>query len=69
VSADDIIDHHMRMMEYLMKILLPAHAKRQGVEVPDKVINILDMTGLGQELTLVHFSAQRKRFLWDRGFI
>jgi len=22
--------------------------------------------GLGQGLTLVHFSAQRKRFLWDR---
>jgi len=23
----------------------------------------------GQGLTLVHFSAQRKRFLWDRGCI
>jgi len=23
--------------------------------------------GHGQGLTLVHFSAQRKRFLWDRG--
>jgi len=26
-------------------------------------------TGAGQGLTLVHFSAQRKRFLWDRGCI
>jgi hypothetical protein len=25
--------------------------------------------GIGQGLTLVHFSAQRKRFLWDRGCI
>ena len=25
--------------------------------------------GVGQELTLVHFSAQRKRFLWSRGCI
>ena len=24
---------------------------------------------LGQGLTLVHFSAQRKRFVWDRGCI
>jgi len=24
---------------------------------------------LGQGLTLVHFSVQRKRFLWDRGCI
>ena len=29
----------------------------------------LALITLDQGLTLVHFSAQRKRFLWDRGCI
>lgn len=44
-----MVDHHTRMMEYLMRVLLPEMARRprHGVPVPDKVLNILDMDGLG----------------------
>lgn len=47
VTADEMIDHHTRMMEYLMRVLLPEMSRRPGIAAPDKVLNILDMEGLG----------------------
>ena len=49
VSADDIVDHHLRvMMEWMLRVLLPVMAKREGTPAPDKVINLLDMKGLSR---------------------
>ena len=47
VSADDMVNHHTRMMEYLQTVILPEMAQRPGNVVKDKCINILDMHGLG----------------------
>jgi hypothetical protein len=35
----------------------------------DLVLPVLAFLVCGMGLTLVHFSAQRKRFLWDKGCI
>jgi V-type H+-transporting ATPase subunit A len=56
------------------RIMLPPQAKGrityiapQGeYNIEDKIIEV-EFNGERQGLTLVHFSAQRKRFLWDRG--
>ena len=50
VSADDIVDHHLRVMEWMLRVLLPAMAKREGTPAPDKVINLLDMKGLSMRV-------------------
>ena len=62
VTADEIVDHHLRVMEWMMRVLMPEMARREnerraragagGAEdaspfpAPDKVINLLDMNGL-----------------------
>ena len=46
VSAEDVVNHHLRMMEWMMRVLMPEMAKREGLPAPDKVVNLLDMQGL-----------------------
>lgn len=50
VSADDIVDHHLRVMEWMLRVLMPAMAKREGTPAPDKIINLLDMKGLSMRV-------------------
>jgi len=40
---------------------------RRGVQRID--IARVDVGSIKEGLTLVHFSVQRKRFVWDRGYI
>ena len=44
------------------------NTESDAVDIPEQVTHNI-LTGLGQGLTLVHFSAQLKRFLRDRGYI
>ena len=58
VTADEIVDHHLRVMEWMMRVLMPEMTRRAGraaseslggdspYPAPDKVINLLDMNGL-----------------------
>ena len=62
VAVDEIVDHHLRVMEWMMRVLMPEMARRErerraraarGADeasspfpAPDKVINLLDMNGL-----------------------
>jgi hypothetical protein len=45
----------------------PAAASQPLAMLPDAGWCGTGITGAGQGLTLVHFSAQLERFLWDRG--
>ena len=40
---------------------------RQSLHDPVMVLNLESEVAGGRGLTLVHFSAQLKRFLWERG--
>jgi hypothetical protein len=47
--------------------LRPCKEGKEGKDSSTGGSRLFRRVGGGQGLTLVHFSAQRKRFAWDRG--